>query len=110
MGSYINREGKIQRTLDLGVNNNLDGRNFQEEEAQAKAERQAKRNKPKNPNRVEGGKKARVTIANKKQQALINSPILKALNYDLKVDNNSLSNYSLSKILNIMEAFLNEQE
>lgn len=67
------------------------GRNLaQEREAEKvkkKAEREAKSNQPKNPNRVNGGKKAQETKRINKLKALNDSPLLKAMNYQIPIEN-----------------------
>ena len=108
-GSYVNAEGRTQHTLDLGVENNLDGRNLKQEAEAIKQAKLEKKNKPKNPNRVAGGKKARATMAYNKLQSTKNLPIFKALGFD-PTANNGLKESCYQEILCLVCEFLEEMD
>lgn len=77
--SYLDKEGYTQMQL---VPTNLTGRNLQQEAQAAKEAKRAQANKPKNPNRVAGGKKAQETKKQNQKQEFAQRPLFQAMNYN----------------------------
>ena len=75
---YIDDEGNKQYTLP-GLGGHLNGRNIQQENKEAEEKKRAEKSKPKNPNRVAGGKRSRATMKANKTKEFYSRPLIQKL-------------------------------
>ena len=75
---YMDDHGNKQFTLP-GMGGHLNGRNIQQENKEAEEKKKAEKSKPKNPNRVAGGKRSRATMKANKTKEFYSRPLIQKL-------------------------------